>query len=208
MPPATSIANRVGFKTSGRISAVPLHDSFVLETFQQSNQTTTDVSCLKHYFDVLYRSLDFVYSVVMMGCRSKAARRQSQSQRIPCYNVVHPWETLVDNWSPIWDDALRQVNGLMKELNWKPPFDNHGDDDAVLFLLECIVNATNECSNHSTDASSTSNSIHCEDSILQHCPFAMLDVGYAAALQKSTMETFDGGISTRKWQRIYSVQTK
>lgn len=59
---------------------------------------------------------------------------------------------------------------------WNPPVSSEYHDDASVFLLQCIQNATRR-SCHSTRT--------CEDAMLASCPFAMLDVGFAAALDQS-----------------------
>ena len=166
-PPNTSLATKFGVRSSGRITGTPLHAALVLEMFYLSNQTKNDLLELQRNFDRLYRHYNYLHTVVMRGCHSASYT----TNKIPCYNVVHPWETLLEKDSPLFDTALTQVKKLMKKQDWKPPIATR--DAASLFLLECIQNATVDC-------------IHnCEDSILQKCPFAMLDVGHAALLLKA-----------------------
>ena len=54
--------------TSGRITALPFHASFVLDIFFLSNQTKMDVLHLKRNFDILYQHHDVIHSIVMRGC--------------------------------------------------------------------------------------------------------------------------------------------
>lgn len=168
-PPETSLANKLGVRSSGRLSGVPLHATLVLEIFYLSNQTNDDLLHLQKCFDRLYRSHNYLHTVVMRGCHSL--------NNHPCYNVVHPWETLMETQSPLVVTAMQQVNELMDKLGWEPPVPTK--ENASLFLLECIKNATFDCLHN------------CEEELLEHCPFAMLDVGYAAFLQKADSDILE-----------------
>ena len=178
MPP-TMIQN-LSVHSSGRLSALPLHASLILELFYLSNQTKTDAVYLQHHFERLFQQHDVIHSVVMRGCHALVHHPYPNkgSTIIPCYNVVHPWETLLQDdspLSPLWKEALTQTKILIQKLGWKPPIHSPHHDEASLFLLECMSNATDNCTT----------TVECEDNILQKCPFAMLDIGYAAALSKS-----------------------
>ena len=105
------------------------------------------------------------------------------TSRVPCYNVIHPWQTLISDVttstnSHFWNTALSQVKSRMH--GWKPPVSSDNHEDASIFLLQCLEHATQSC--HST--------ITCEDAILASCPFAMLDVGFAAALDQSNQDLY------------------
>jgi len=181
LPPETAVVNKLGVHGSSRLSTAPLHASLVLDIFYLSKQTKTDVLYLQRHFDRLYHYHDVIHSIVMRGCHAHSRTTSNNidnTTTTPCYNVLHPWETLVYDeppLSPLWNESLSQVKSLMKRRDWKPPVRSIHHDDASLFLLECMTNATTNCTT-TTD---------CEDDILQSCPFAMLDVGYASALLKS-----------------------
>jgi hypothetical protein len=210
LPPPTSLGRKAGLKASGRLSAPPLHATITLDIFYESNQTDYDVSRLLTNFNRIYRYHEFLHTRVMHGCTANSGGdfHQNDAGEVPCFNVLHPWETLIEPNSPIWVDALAPISKLISQRNWSIGFDvppqvklefDHPSEEvytSMLFLLECMANVTSRCDeNNAThyeyghdDDFCHDASISLEEQILVHCPFAMVDVGYAAILSKANTD--------------------
>eukprot|EP00978_Attheya_sp_CCMP212_P017990 scaffold48685_cov46-Attheya_sp.AAC.7 len=204
LPPPTSLGRKAGLKASGRLSAPPLHATIALDIFYESNQTDYDVSRLLTNFNRIYRYHEFLHTRVMHGCTAN----NSGGDEVPCFNVLHPWETLIEPNSPIWIDALAPISKLISQRNWSIGFDvppqvkqefDHPSEEvytSMLFLLDCMSNVTSRCdeTNATHDEYGDDDdfchdpSISLEEQILVHCPFAMVDVGYAAILSKANTD--------------------
>jgi hypothetical protein len=185
---------------SGRISSLPFHATFLLEMFKQVEKQDTlhesDLDRFQSYFNYIFSYHAYLHEVVMRGC--DFAKNDS---KIPCYNIVHPWESLMELGSPTWDKALQptldHMEALNWSLNWQIPLNIQESYDfnsttytAMIFLTECLANQT---------TTSTSTSGHqypyqiqnngaardFEDQLIHACPFAMLDVGYASVLAQA-----------------------
>ena len=165
--------------TSNRISSLPIHASLVLETFYLTNQTQDDLNGLERAFWHLWNHHEYLHTVVLRNCPGKN-----------CYNIIHPWESDEGTIPP---ETLQKINQQIKRLQWKLPleipyhvrnawnFDNE-TFPAMIFLLECQSNATHNCEGK------FSNKTFCEETMIQSCPFAMLNVGHAAALVQSNRD--------------------
>ena len=143
---------------------------------------------LDAYFNRIYEHHFYIHTVVMRGCFDGREMLVNSNSSIPCYNILHPWESLMDPTSPSWEIALQGTIKSMKKTNWKVPFripdlvrqsydfpQNSQVYDAMIYLLEAQSKAEipSQCQN--------STSPSCAEAILlQNSPFAMLDVGYAA----------------------------
>jgi hypothetical protein len=201
---------------SGRISALPIHATFLLKIVSQLEQhedpvQERDISRVQRYFERIYLYHEFLHDVVMRGCDSSPnfdasranidANGNENDTTVPCYNIVHPWESLMDQNSPTWKVALQSTWDRILALNWslsepvpQSVVESYDFDAAIysamIFLTECLANQT-------TIQSRTSNAYFphdqfdrdvlrgVEDRILQQCSFAMLDAGYASALAQA-----------------------
>ena len=165
--------------TSNRLSSLPIHASLVLETFYLTNQTQDDLDGLERAFWHLWNHHEYLHTVVLRLCPGKY-----------CYNIIHPWESDEGTIPP---EALQKINEQILRVQWQLPleipyyvrnswnFDNE-TFPAMIFLLECQFNATRNCQ------VTFSNKTLCEDTMIQSCPFSMLNVGHAAALVQSNRD--------------------
>ena len=175
---------------SGRVSALPFHGTVLLELLLQLQRrpqeglpalSQHELHQLGYYWERIYENHAYLHTVVMRGC--------SNFTTTPCYNILHPWESLLEkSSSPLWKVALQPTIDRMTASNWTPAYDipeeiqeSHGYDDKIykgmLFLNECLVNAT--------EGLSEADDIKRESVLLERCQFAMLDVGYASALAQA-----------------------
>jgi len=178
-------ANELQFKGSGRLAALPLHSTAILEIFYLSNQTSSDVEILGDFFNRLYKLHYYWMEHVMKRC--------SSGQIEMCYNIINPWESMTSLESPQWNDILQQVKELIGESGWTPKSglipenvrksNRFPEDpkvfDAVLYLIECHSNVT--------ALNSTGDVIgDYELQLISYCPFAMLDLSHLSILSRST----------------------
>jgi len=163
---------RLGIRGSGRLAAVPYHATFVFKIYEQSEQTPDDIKQLSFYFARLYRMHRFWMEHVMKGCWGAIQDAAGGGAAIPgalpttthtawsrtlthsgtCYNVLHPWESMVDAPSPLWQTALDPIVQVMEQSGWIPPAasvqtpllvpSNKTVHDAMLYLIRCHTNAT------------------------------------------------------------------
>jgi len=203
-PLLTSISQRIGIASSGRITSPPFHARIVLDVFYLSNQTEHDVKSLARYSKKLYNWHGFLHQDVMRGCpiiassNEKEIPKVSYASELPCYNIIHPWESMIDSSSPIWKSIFEILNleQEIKEKNWTPDFSipkevknspNYPGAsmyNITLYLLECLSKTIDINVADDKNLMDRKSSDY-ENQILQKCPFAMLDVGYASALAKS-----------------------
>lgn len=198
----------LGWKTSLRVSAIPLHATVIHDIYLASRQTTEDVMALERHVHQVFAQHSFIHNIVMRHCHAATTHNNSKPQdddavlvlSSTCYNILHPWESLASMASPMWKPAVQATIQRIQSTSWTrswplprhmpqqhPNLDSNPTFNASIFLLECIANATQ--ANHSCyekDASLCE-----EDWLLSSCPyFAMLDVGYAAALTKSDVDLY------------------
>ncbi len=171
--------NEVGIKGSGRLSALPMHSTTILEIFYLSNQTASDIKQLEFYFERLYKLHLYWMEQVIQRC--------ALGPNEPCYNIIHPWESLVDISSPQWKHILGGIDDLIKETGWTPRDGYHsirhdvdeGIHNSMMYLTECQANATTLYNTTTEDLGDY------ERQIIKLCPFAMLDIGHLAVLSRS-----------------------
>mmetsp|Transcript_28507 Transcript_28507/g.62048 ORF Transcript_28507/g.62048 Transcript_28507/m.62048 type:complete len:754 (-) Transcript_28507:45-2306(-) len=202
---------------SGRISSPPFHATAALHSFYLSNQTDVDLWGLRRTFDGLWRYHRFLHEGLLRGCIYDTANNEegnlnndgselNQNDFVPCYNIIHPWESDIEQSSPLWLHAMQPIIDKTKEENWSPSFDlprevlesfdypkEDGVYDAMLYLIECHRNATIEfdAEQNQTGSNVGADSFDpyaFEPYLLQRCPFAMLDVGNAAALARADQD--------------------
>jgi hypothetical protein len=185
---------------SGRISALPFHGTVLLELLLQLQRrprdegsdaiTQHELHQLRYFWGRIYESHEYLHDVVMRGCSNFTA--------VPCYNILHPWESLLEkSSSPSWKVAMQPTLDRMTTSNWTLAFDipeeireSHGYDDAIfkgmLFLNECLVNETERMNPENKRGLAIGmDDIKLENQLLEVCQFAMLDVGYASALAQA-----------------------
>ena len=178
-----SDSKRICWTGSGRVSAMPFHATFLLQllVWQHENHSEhlmdpTILRKLETYWNKIYQQHQFLHNTVMRGCHPSS----STNVTIPCYNILHPWESLMDPTSSTWKIALKptldQIRDEQWTLDWSLPAEvleshqyrhNQKIYQAMLYLAECLANYTTEADRFA------------------HCPFAMLDVGYAAVLAQA-----------------------
>ncbi|CAB9525764.1 expressed unknown protein [Seminavis robusta] len=152
------------------------------------------------YYQRIFRHHAYLHQVVMRGCSQK--QKQQQTSSVPCYNILHPWESLIDPTSPTWATALAPIMRRIQQESWTPPFSiprqvresydfpkqNPLVYDAMIYLLVEGWNTVNiskacpanETTNHGTPSACGEDAIWNATS-----SFAMLDVGYAAVLAQA-----------------------
>ena len=198
---------------SNRLAAVPFHGSVVLDMFYLSPQTKEDLEKLEFYFDRVYKLHGFWMDHVMKYCGVTASASASTSASTgpnneghlqkgsdtsigQCYNIVHPWESVVEMNSPQWNDILKFVMEIVKEKEWVPPPNvipdhvksshQYPNDErvyhAMLYLLECQTNAIaiNKPGNY-------------EKNLINQCPFAMMDLAHFSILSRSNSDLYQIG---------------
>ncbi|GFH43620.1 hypothetical protein CTEN210_00093 [Chaetoceros tenuissimus] len=189
--------DEMDISSSGRLSALPIHSTVLLEMFYLSNQTNDDLLHLHWYFERIYKMHNYWMEHVMKFCSENLYSKRYDGMRKPCYNIIHPFESLVPMSSPQWNDALSYINDIIEERGWKPSrhinisgfnLDEYTRDDssyeAMVYLMECQTNATIA---RASDSNSTQRKTkgNFENMLLEHCPFAMLDISHLAVLSKS-----------------------
>lgn len=175
---------------SGRISSPPFYATMALQSFYLSNQTSEDLIGLSRTFSRLERHHRFLHEDVMRGCECED---NCQHKNIPCYNIIHPLESNVDQSSPLWEDALQPIIEQMDSQSWIPPFQipteviksydfprKERAYDAMIYLIGCQRNATSSFRAERQQSFETY--------LLERCPFAMLDVGNTAALARADQD--------------------
>ncbi|KAL7489650.1 hypothetical protein ACHAW6_015300 [Cyclotella cf. meneghiniana] len=183
--------------SSNTIMASPYHATTILEIFYLGNQTSVDVDNLNMFYGKLQAWHSFLHDQIISKCIEVVGTNDAATEEIftrtflPCLAVHHPWETEVDMKSPIWKTALSKLTELVASDGWSPSFevtdevkssfDYPGDDlyKSLLFLLECLSTKSVD-DGYGHDAS--------PDHIHSVCPFAMIDVGFVAALAKSDQD--------------------
>ena len=206
---------------SGRVSALPFHGTVLLELLLQLQRrpheglaalSQHELHQLGYYWERIYENHEYLHTVVMRGCNNFTT--------VPCYNILHPWESLLEkSSSPSRKVALLPTVDRMTASNWTPAFDipeeikeSHGYDDEIykgmLFLNECLVNVT--------EGLSEADDIKRESTLLEICQFAMLDVGYASVLAQadrdlrtvgmwlSAQNVVADGLSSLSWPLLLS----
>ena len=181
---------------SGRISSPPFHATVALHSFYLSNQTDADLLGLGRTFSRLDRYHRFLHEDVIRGCNVRGNYEEEQS--VPCYNVIHPWESNVEQSSPFWEEAMQPLIEQMDSESWSPTFQipievmksyNFPREkrvyDAMLYLVDCQRNATISFGANK-NATGAQNSF--ETHLLERCPFAMIDVGNVAALARADQD--------------------
>ena len=207
---------------SNRVSAIPFHATFLLELISQLESKRGDtqesfpheqVEKIQDYWNRIYRYHQHLHEVVMRGCRfpesgdtndddddssNKDSTGKDDNDSVPCYNILHPWESLTDLDSPLWQMALQPTMDKVKSEHWERGWDlpaqvtesydyNEEVYNAMLYLLECQADVTQNSTDEMGD-------IIVEEEILKNCPFAMLDIGYAAALAQSNVALLHAGM--------------
>ena len=171
---------------------------------------------VEQYYNRIYQNHVYIHDVVMRGChnigpppKSSHDPKLRDDTKIPCYNILHPWESLVDTTSPVWTLALQPIMEEMQDQNWTLPFveipsqvqeaydfpADPGVYEAMMYLLLEGWNRVNL-----TEACPTNSPLSCGEeaywnrtTTIRHinndnndttnaAKFAMLDVGYAAIL--------------------------
>lgn len=181
---------------SGRISAMPFHGTVLLELLLQLQRrpreglqavSQRELHQLVYYWECVFDYHEYLHEVVMRGCDNYTA--------VPCYNMLHPWESLLEKSSlPSLKVMMQSTLDRMNRTNWEPTFEipaeiqsSYDFDESIfrsmLFLNECLVNETakNGVGNQKTGI----DAVHLENRLIKECEFAMLDVGYASALAQS-----------------------
>ena len=147
---------------SGGLVGPPWHAVVALENFYISKQTSADVDALRSSFPPLFNLHSYLHT-----------------KRLPfALNILHPFESDVPLSNPMWEAALEEAVGVMKDEGWtpSPPVpeevkslpefpDNEDVYHASLYLIECLAHYSYE-----TKLAS------------ENCPFGMIDVGFASAL--------------------------
>lgn len=181
---------------SGRISAIPFHGTVLLELLlhlQRRRQdggtqvvSQNELNQLYFYWNRIFDYHEYIHDVVMRGCNNQT--------KVPCYNILHPWESLLEaSSSPSWHTALNPVMELMLLSNWTPPFQvptqvqesydyNETTYNAMLYLNECLQNHISLLEDQQYPYNYKDDPTRHENRLLGACQFAMLDVGYASAL--------------------------
>ena len=182
--------------SSNTLMAPPFHATTILETFYLSNQTNADVDFLHLFYDKLKAWHSFLHKRGTSKCikvdyAAETAAVEDQKNYFPCLVVNHPWETELDMTSPIWHKALSRLKDEVAIKEWtvsyeipdaaKTSFDYPGDEvhNSLIYLLECLSNSRHD-DEHEQHTS--------YDHIQSACPFAMIDVGFTAALAKSDQD--------------------
>ena len=177
----------LNISTSGRLSALPMHATSLLELFYLSNQTMHDLNQLRYYFDRIYKMHYYWMEHVMKYCTgtptddttaSDTASDSDTGNSKPCYNIIHPWESLVPMDAPQWEMALAHIIDIVQEKKWTPnprmkmmqhenaghymPLPLHFPKNesvyhAMLYLLECHANVTSSSSTSSSPISDNGN---------------------------------------------------
>jgi hypothetical protein len=145
---------------SGRVLAIPFHGTFLLELVSQVEKqeylSEKDVSRLQTYWDHIFDYHVYLHETVMRGC---GGSNQTLFEDVPCYNIVHPWESLVVD-STTWQVALQPTLSRIDERNWSLPFSvpKQVEDSydynatlygAMIFLVECLANQMTKKNNES-----------------------------------------------------------
>ena len=82
---------------------------------------------VERYYDRIYQNHVYLHEVVMRGCRRAPAPDQPpngpEDDVVPCYNILHPWESLMDPTSPTWRSVLQPIVDELQERQWTLPFD-------------------------------------------------------------------------------------
>lgn len=195
---------------SGRISAIPFHGTVLLElllTLQRrrlpvdgNTQTISqhELHQLSQYWNQIYEYHEYLHGVVMRGCLNQT--------NVPCYNILHPWESLLAApSSPSWQIALRPVLERIALSNWTPAFEvppqvqssydyNATIYNAMLYLNECLMTQISTMDQHQYPYDYQGDATLHENRLLEACQFAMLDVGYASALAQADRDLRTVGI--------------
>ena len=230
--------SEINVTSSGRLAALPMHASSILDMFYLSNQTRNDVYQLSFYFERVYKMHYYWMEHVMRHCRSYLSiqkdvnnthngsgrdggnSRGSLAATGPCYNIIHPWESMVDMNSPQWNEVLKYTIKNIDEKKWKPEpemIPDHvrystefpqadGVYNAMLYILECHANITvgkngQQQSRKSFAAgddyletkNGSDGGSDYERKLIQQCPFAMLDLSHLAILTRSNYDLYEIG---------------
>ena len=194
---AYTYVQELNITSSGRLSATPMHATSLLELFYLSNQTRHDLNQLRWYFDRIYKMHNFWMERVMKHCKN-----DKDDALVPCYNIIHPFESLVPIDAPQWERALAHIMVLLQEQKWTPNpraippkhYSMHFPKNesvyhAMLYLLECHANVTSNTDTIGREAVATD----FEAELLRQCPFAMLDLSHLAILSKAHRDLYQIG---------------
>lgn len=191
-----TFVHELNITSSGRLSALPIHATSILEIFYLSNQTSSDLNKLEFYFGRLYKMHSYWLDYVMKYCDDDIS-----GNKVPCYNIIHPWESLVDDNSPQWGQLLSHIDAIIKEEGWEPPpgtiIRNHNPpnddvDKAMIYLLQCHADATNITDTVKKNGKESKMGDY-EEKLIKRCPFAMLDVSHLAVLTRSNYDLYQIG---------------
>jgi len=173
--------------SSGRIASVPYHTTFILQIYYQSQQSKDDKVQLEVYFQRLYNMHSYWMDTIMRHCWD------SSFGSAQCYNVIHPWESMIDSASPLWSKAfdpyIRLINDTTASLFM---IENQGQSSLSPFIptnetIHSTMISLLQC--HSTfGIQNNMSTTQYETALLEQCPFAMLDVTHLAALSKSNVD--------------------
>mmetsp|Transcript_12760 Transcript_12760/g.19269 ORF Transcript_12760/g.19269 Transcript_12760/m.19269 type:complete len:738 (-) Transcript_12760:53-2266(-) len=166
-PPADYLpADSINAKGSGMLAATPLLSSIVLDIFYLSPQLDQDEDALEDVTFYLYKWHEFLHE-----------KRSGQ------YNIIHPWESMMQMDSPIWQVVLADVIDLVNQSHYhkdipqevKNADDYPGDEVylAELYLLDCLANV-----NGGVD----------DAHLNKVCPFGMVDIGFASILYQADLD--------------------
>ena len=205
---ALTYTSLLQIQSSGRLSALPLHASVVLDIFLASSQRMDDIVQLEFYWHRLYSWHQYWMEEILgsSACRLAGAEdyengiRDTLNSTMGCYNVIHPWESLEGVDSPLWENALRDIIAIMEKSNWTttPPSSLHSSNrhitstpgqNAMTYLLQCHKNIATHDDNYTTWTTHMY-----ERHLLSQCPFAMLDLSHLSILQRSNMNLLEIGI--------------
>ena len=210
---------------SGRISAIPFHGTILLELLLQLQRrrgsdresseffgvTQSELHQLYHYWNRIFENHEFVHDVVMRGCNNHT--------KIPCYNIIHPWESLLEASNlPTWQVAMTGTLESMVLSNWTPPFEipsqvreSYGYNDTIyksmLYLNECLVTQIAIMDEHRYPYDFKGDALLHENRLLKACQFAVLDVGYASALAQADRDLQTVGLWLSAQDGVYSLSS-
>lgn len=188
--------NNINAWSSNTLMASPYHATTILEVFYLSNQTNVDVENLTFFYEKLKAWQEYLHDKIIQKCIESYDICKSGVDKHftykPCLLVNHPWETEVDMRSPIWNSTFDRLRDALAIRRWSTPFqvpnavkeafDYPGDEDhdSLLHLLQCLSDKS------SSDDEFKQHKVY--DNIRSACPFAMIDVGFTAALAKSDQD--------------------
>lgn len=191
-----TFVHELNITSSGRLSALPIHATSILEIFYLSNQTSNDLHHLEFYFDRVYKMHSYWMGNVMKHCDLN-----DNDGHGACYNIIHPWESMVGMNSPQWNDILKYVDEIIEEEDWVPqpgmipdhiPVNEPGYK-AMIYLLECHANVTHGNETEKQTSVRGPSQGDYETKLIKQCPFAMMDLSHLSVLTRSNHDLYQIG---------------